>query len=435
MTTEKADTLPHSPDSENAVLGALMLDNRQWYAVRAIVGTDDFFRHENRLVFGAIEKLLNAGKPCDFITLTEKMRQAGTLDEVGGVPALASFSNEAWGLSNAETYAKQIRDYSQRRRLMEFSRELYREAMVSDSEDATAFLMARVNGLMTKSTAKSKRFQEAATSAQDSIAEAGRRIAAGGTVGAPTGLRSLDRLIGGFTGPRLYILAARPKCGKSALLNQFAIHAAREGHAGLLVTRELGSDEIAIRAMSMLGDVNVTRLHRGSVEEAKRGGDATSRIGDIPLWIDDETATLDAICAQIALHKFRHGIAWAAVDHIGLVRTEQRFNSRNDQLGHISWTLKETAKRLKIPIIALSQLNRSSAKEGRRPSVHDLRDSGNIEQDADAVIMMHVAPEHAEDADKPVSIGVPANRTGPSMWLDTPFTFKGATQTFLDGAA
>lgn len=434
MTLEKTDTLPHSLDSEAAVLGALMLDNRLWYPVRAVIGPDDFFRHEHRLIFAAIAKLGSAGKPCDLITLTETMRQAGTLEDAGGVAMLSTLSNESWGAANAEAYAKQIRDYAQRRRLIDFSRELHKQAISSDSEEVTAFMMAKVNGLLTKSTAKSKRFQEAVASAQDTMGEAAKRVAAGGTVGAPTGLRSLDRLIGGFSGPRLYILAARPKCGKSALLNQFGVHAACNGFPGLIVSRELGSDELAIRAMAMVGGVNVTRLHRGAAEEARKGGDCVTSLGDIPLWFDDETATLDAICAQIALHRFRHGIAWAAVDHIGLVRTEQRFNTRNDQLGHISWTLKETAKRLGIPIVALSQLSRRSETEQRRPGVHDLRDSGNIEQDADAVIMMHVPPEKRDEETKPVSIGVPANRTGPSMWLDVPFNFHGPTQTFSEGA-
>lgn len=434
MTADKTDTTPYSLDSESAVLGALMLDNRLWYPIRAVIGPDDFFRHEHRLIFAAIAKLSAAGKPCDFITLTEAMRQAGTLDEAGGVGALSTLSNESWGATNAEAYALQIRDYAQRRRLIEFSRDLHKQAIANNSEEVTAYLMAKVNGLLTKSTAKSKRFQEAVAGAQDSMGEAAKRIAAGGTMGAPTGLRSLDRLVGGFSGPRLYILAARPKCGKSALLNQFAIHAACNGYPGLVVSRELGSDELAIRAMALVGGVNVTKLHRGSPEESRKGGDCVTSLGDIPLWFDDETATLDAICAQIALHRFRHGIAWAAVDHIGLVRTEQRFNTRNDQLGHISWALKETAKRLKIPILALSQLSRRSEQEQRRPGVHDLRDSGNIEQDADAVIMMHVPPERRDDETKPVSIGVPANRTGPSMWLDVPFNFHGPTQTFSEAA-
>lgn len=432
MTAVQPRTVPYSVEAEQAVLGALMLDNLTTYPVMALIGADDFFRQDHQVLFRTITALVKAGKGADLVTVTEALRLAGTLQDVGGMAYLGSLLSDSWNTSNAEAHAKLIRDYSQRRRLIAFSGDVGEKAWTSDAEEATAFMMGKVQGLLTKATAKSKRFQEAIADAQDVMAEARKNAAHGGPVGAPTGLHSLDRLLGGFSGPRLYILAARPKCGKSALLNQFGVNAAMNGWPGLIVSRELGSDELAIRAMAMLAGVNVTRLHRGQKQEADDAGSRATSIGDIPLWFDDETATIDAICAQIAMHKFRHGIQWAAVDHIGLVRTEQRFNSRNDQLGHISWTLKETAKRLKIPIIALSQLNRSSEKDGRRPGVHDLRDSGNIEQDADAVIMMHVEPERRDEAIKPVSIGVPANRIGPSMWLDTPFEFHGAIQTFYD---
>lgn len=435
MSTAKTRTVPYSVEAEQAVLGALLLDNLTVYPVQAMIGADDFYRHDHQILFRAITGLIRTGKPCDLVTLPEAMKLAGTLDEVGGIAYIGSLMGDSWNTSNAEAHAKLIRDYSQRRRLIAFAGDVGEKAWTAEADDATAFMMGKVQGLLTKATAKSKRFQEAIADAQDVMAIARKNSEHGGPVGAPTGLHSLDRLIGGFSGPRLYILAARPKCGKSALLNQFGVNAAMNGWGGLIVSRELGSDELAIRAMSMLAGVNVTRLHRGKKEESDVAGERAVAIGDIPLWFDDETATLDAICAQIAMHKFRHGIQWAAVDHIGLVRTEQRFNSRNDQLGHISWTLKETAKRLKIPIIALSQLNRASEVAGRRPGVHDLRDSGNIEQDADAVIMMHVDPDKRDEAIKPVSIGVPANRIGPSMWLDTPFEFHGATQTFRDCSA
>lgn len=435
MSTAKPRTVPYSVEAEQAVLGALLLDNLTVYPVQAMIGADDFYRHDHQILFRAITGLIRAGKPCDLVTLPEAMKLAGTLDEVGGIAYIGSLMGDSWNTSNAEAHAKLIRDYAQRRRLIAFAGDVGEKAWTADADDATAFMMGKVQGLLTKATAKSKRFQEAIADAQDVMAIARKNSERGGPVGAPTGLHSLDRLIGGFSGPRLYILAARPKCGKSALLNQFGVNAAMNGWGGLIVSRELGSDELAIRAMAMLAGANVTHLHRGRKDVSDEAGECAVGIGDIPLWFDDETATLDAICAQIAMHKFRHGIQWAAVDHIGLVRTEQRFNSRNDQLGHISWTLKETAKRLKIPIIALSQLNRSSEKDGRRPGVHDLRDSGNIEQDADAVIMMHVEPEKRDEAIKPVSIGVPANRIGPSMWLDTPFEFHGATQTFRDRSA
>lgn len=432
MTSAKPQTIPYSIEAEQAVLGAILLNNDAYHSVRAAVGTDDFFRRDHQDLFTVMGGMIAKGKACDLVTLTEALRQSKQLEDVGGFSYVAGLASDSWNFSNAEEHAKQIRDCAQRRRIMAFSGDLYQQALQNDADDASAFMVTKVNGLLSNGAAKSKRFCEAIASASDLMAEAGRKYAAGGTLGAATGLPSFDKLVGGFYGPRLYIVAARAKCGKSAFLNQFALVAATNGHGGLIVTRELGSDELAIRAMANLAQVNVTKLHRGFANESRKGSDMAGNLGDIPLFIDDETSSIEAICAQIAMHKFRHGIEWAAVDHIGLCRTEQKFGTRNDQLGYVTWSLKETAKRLKIPIIALCQLNRKSDTENRRPGVHDLRDSGNIEQDADMVIMLHVALEDREKSPRPVQIGVPANRTGPAAWLDTPFKFYGETQTFSE---
>ncbi len=435
MTGEKTPHAPYSIEAEQSVLGAVFLKNEVFYSVRGLIAPEDFFRADHQEIFAAMGALIGKNLPCDAITMAAHLKRDGRLERVGGMPYLMGLESDSWNYSNAEIHALQVRDHALRRRMMAFSGDLYQQAMHNTSDDASAFMVARVNGLLTGHSTKSKRFCEAVLSATDLMAEAGRKYAAGGTLGAATGLPSFDKLVGGFYGPRLYVMAARAKCGKSALLNQFALAAACNGHPGLIITRELGADELAIRAMANLAKVNVTKLHRGFPAEAKKGGDVAASLGDLPLWIDDQTSSIDAICAQIALHKFRDGIEWAAVDHIGLVRTEQKFNTRNDQLGHISWSLKETAKRLGIPIIALSQLNRLSDKENRRPGIHDLRDSGNIEQDADMVIMLHVAQEDREKTPRPVQIGVPANRTGPAMWLDTKFWFDGPTQTFSESGS
>lgn len=432
MTQEQPRSVPYSIEAEQSVLGALMLDANQFYPIRALLAPEDFYRMDHQILARSMFGLLQASKTCDLVTVTEALKLSRELDDAGGFAYVAQLAADSWSAANAEAHAKVVRDYSQRRKLIALSGDLAERAWRSTADEATAFLTAEVNVLMQRTAPASKRFQEAVTDACGVMALAAKNAGNGGTCGAPTGLPSLDRLLGGFSGPRLYVLAARPKCGKSALLNQFAINAAMNGWPGLIVSRELGSDELAIRAMSMISGVNVTKLHRGHRAEADRASDCTMALGDLPLWLDDQTSMLEAICAQIAVHKYRHGITWAAVDHLGLVRSERRFSTRDELLHEITWTLKETAKRLQIPIVALSQLNRSSEREGRKPGVHDLRDSGNIEQNADAVIMMHIDPDMRNELVKPVSIGVPANRTGPGMWLDAPFQFDGSTQTFYE---
>jgi replicative DNA helicase len=159
--------------------------------------------------------------------------------------------------------------------------------------------------------------------------------------------------------------------------------------------------------------------------------ETAARMGDLPLWIDTETYGLNQILAQIAMHKHRHGIQWAAIDHVGLIQTE-RFNSRNDQIGHITAAIKRCAKQLGIPIIALFQLSRASEKDGRKPGLHDLRDSGNIEQDLDVAIFLHVDAKDRGAPTRRVELGILKNRSGRSSWLSEWFEFDGAVQTFRE---
>jgi len=188
--------------------------------------------------------------------------------------------------------------------------------------------------------------------------------------------------------------------------------------------------QLAQRAAASLTGISLSLISRGKPEAITAMG-ALTALGDLPAWIDDTTCDLDAICARIALYQRRNGIEWAAINHIGLIRTE-RFNSRNEQMGHISWTLKRLAKRLGIPIIALSQLSRRSEQDGRRPRADDLRDSGNIEQDADVIVMLHTGQEDRAQPQRPVQIGIVKNRLGPSLWFKERFEFDGATQRFYE---
>lgn len=436
-------TPPFSIEAEISVLGGLLLDNSNWHAAAAKLRAEDFYRADHQVIWAGIGDVIRAGKACDFVTLVEHFRDRKTLEEAGGLAYLASLAQNTPSSANVEAYADVVRERSMLRRLIGIGGDIAEMGYSPDGEAVDVLIghaMEKITAILRDRGSSSLRFLQVVEKAQATADTMRRERAAGRDLGAMTGIRRLDQLTGGFRGPRLVVIAARPKCGKSALLNQYGIFAAKHGSAGYINTIELQDEELGFRGMAMLSGANVTALHRGNQKAHDDASDAIVGLGDIPLWIDDRNRTLEGFCAQVAYHKHRYGITWAAVDHIGLMRTQKRYASRNDQMGEISWTLKELAKSLGIPIIALSQLSRQCDKENRRPRPDDLRDSGNIEQDADVVIMMHT-PQGQRDADeRPLWIGVPANRTGPACWLrgageEAPFRFIGATQSIVEADA
>lgn len=428
---------PHAMEAEMSVLGGLMLNNRPWDEVAGLIIADDFYTQQHRLIFYAIGDLLAENCPCDFVTLTEKLRDQGNLENAGGQYYLGSLVADTAGSSNIVAYAELIHEKSIMRRLIAAGQDIAELGYRAGTRDPSSLVNLAVQIV---STIQSQRLgrsssQSFLTLAQTSIEllrREGELRRAGRLIGACTGLEEFDSLTGGFHGPRLILLAARPKCGKTALLNKLSLTSAKAGISGFVCSIEMGAPETAARILANEGKTNISRILRGEEVELRRAEGSVAKLGDLPLWLDFETNRLDAICAQIALHKQQKDIQWAAVDHIGLISTAERFNTTNDRIGHISQTLKRLAKRLGIPIIALSQLGRNcDLNGGRRPVASDLRDSGNLEQDADMVVMLHVAQSERLKPERRAFLGITANRAGPSMWLPKPYIFDGKYQDFL----
>lgn len=426
---------PHSHDAEQSVLGGLMIHNPAWYPVSAILSESDFYTRDHQIIWRQMAAMFAAGKPVDLITLTNWMRDNGTLNEAGGFAYVGRIAADTPSAANIEVYAERIRETSRRRMLIALGQDIAEAAYNgADADDVMAKCSSGIDALLVQQASTSVAFDQLADNAIATFRDAADRRARGESQGATFGLAGLDHIVGGLHGPMLVVVAARPKCGKTALLNQFAVHAAQSGKPGLIVSLEMGANQTAARAMALHAGVNVSRIQKGDAAELHKAEASLPSIKGLPLWFDFSTWTLDAIVSQIALHKHRHGIAWAAVDHIGLVKVREKFSSRNDQIGHVSWTLKQAAKRLNLPIIALSQLSRECDRENRKPRADDLRDSGNVEQDADMVLMLHVPIAERSQMVRKAKIGITANRNGPSCWVPNDYKFVGAVQRFYEEA-
>lgn len=422
---------PSSMEAEANVLGALLVDNRVLAEIGDVLTAGDFYRADHQALFAEIGAMVNAGLRCDFVTLSERLRGAGQLDAAGGMAYLADLALNTHTAANVTAHAKIIRDHSDRRRVIAAASQVMEAAYGRETPDELkARLSQALTQLETGNGQKVESWAEALEAAAKRMKAAQERRKAGGMVGVPFGLPALDHMTGGLPDGALVVLAARPGTGKSALLKQIGVNAARRGLAGLIVSREMNADELAIREMATAAQVNVAKLFRGYDAEMQAAFEATANQHGLPLYVDSATMTLDGIVARISSMKLRHNIAWAAVDHIGLIRTP-RFNSRNDQIGEITATLKALALRLRIPILALSQMNRQAEKDGRRPQLMDLRDSGNTEQDADMVVFLHRDSNDQTLKRVPIAIGVLKQRHGRSpFWLDSKIEFDGETQTF-----
>ena len=247
----------------------------------------------------------------------------------------------------------------------------------------------------------------------------------------PTGLEPLDQYIGGLEPGRLYVVAARPGCGKSALLLAVLQNLVNAGHGAGFCSLEMPLSELATRLFAARYGLNVTRLIRGSGSIAQELDDAyqANSMSGLPIFVDDNTTSLPGIVARASGWKHQYDIAALFLDYIGLTEVDGN-DPRHVKLGQVSRTLKQLAKRLEIPIVAASQLNRESTKEDRRPRPSDLRDSGSIEQDADVVIALDPVGAPDNEGRILIDLGVLKNRSGVAGWIDGPITFEGKTQRF-----
>ena len=421
---------PHSIEPEQSVLGALMFDAACAITVFGLLSPGDFYRTDHQVIASAIRKLHDKRAPHDVLSVTEFLRDAGEVEHAGGAGYLGLLASDYSSISNVEHYAKIVREKALRRKVIALCADVSDAAYSGQATDLAGMLAGGLEQLLKAGGSQAKKFGDLIGATEDYLRFARERRRAGGTIGVPTGLPSLDKLLSGFCPGRLYGVAARPGMGKTALLNQIAFHAALREQPGLIVSIEMGAEELIIRGLSAYSKSNVGHIFHGYDAECEAALDAARQLGDLPLWIDTDTNSLNAIVAQIAAMKHRHGIKWAAIDHVGLVQTE-KFNSRNDQIGHITSTLKRCAKQLQLPLIALFQLSRMSEKENRPPGLHDLRDSGNIEQDLDVAMFLHVEAAHRNQPVRPVKVGILKNRSGQSAWLNG-FQFNGTLQTFSE---
>lgn len=387
---------PWSPEAEQAVLGAMLLDADA--ALKAVELIDDgmFYRDAHRRLFRAMATLMERGKVVDPVLLREQLAQHGDLEAAGGEEYLAVLADAVPTAANVEYHCRLVKEKALTRRLIEVGTSVVQAAYegrtdvdsMLDTAEQRIFEVSFQRG-----TQEAVRIKELMWQTMERI-EA-RHRGDDSVRGVPSGFVDLDAKTNGFQGSDLIIVAARPSMGKTAFCLNVAANSALETKVPVAIfSLEMSRDQVVERLLAAESFVDLHRLRSGRLrdDDYPKMSRAAGLLGTAPLWIDDSPAlTLLELRSKARRLKAEHSIGLYIVDYLQLIRGPAHTDSRQEEISYISRSLKALARELATPVVALSQLSRAPEQRGgdRRPMLSDLRDSGAIEQDADLVIFIY----------------------------------------------
>lgn len=422
-TAPAADIMPHSEEAETAVLGSILIDPDAFYEVDLIVNHDDFYSTQNGRIYKVMQDLHAAKFPVDQLTVCEMLEKRygdGLEDFIIGLVTAVPTS------INASTYARMVSADSMRRRLIHAGRKITNDAtngkhsvdkLVGDSEKV---LFEVTQKSATKNVIPIKR------GVSDVLDTIMRRVDAGGEItGIKTGWVDVDRILEGIDRDDFVVLAARPGMGKSLMESNMAIHCAGKGKRVARFNLEMGMESIINRGLSSLSRIEFKKIRRGQLTpyELQEVNKAAGIISELPMWIDDTAwLTLSQLTAKARRLHAEHGLDLITVDYLTLIGVESGYGNRTQDVGEISRGLKRLAKDLHVPVLSLAQLSRQcEQRNDKRPMLSDLRDSGEIEQDADIVMFLYRDEYYnPETTDRPniVEVNIAKHRNGPTGTAD-----------------
>ncbi|MBX9653243.1 replicative DNA helicase [bacterium] len=387
---------PQNLDAERMLLGCVLRDNMVINDLVRLLKSDYFYSDKHQKIFKAMTDLSELGVPIDPVTLGEQLNKSGVLVEIGGAPTIVELYQQTLTAANWRHYSDVVYQKAIVRNLIRISNDILRDAYegVSSSDDLLQDAERKIMDIASnRSTGETV---DIGTALQAAFARLSDRQTRDGawTTGVPTGFTDLDQLTNGFQESELIILAARPSMGKTSLAMNFAEHAAVDHKCPVLfVSLEMSMLELAERLLCSRAGVNLQFVRKGrlSKEDTMRLIQTGDELGSAPIYIDDQPGqTMMRIAGTARRIKMQYGLRMIVIDYLQLIESEDRNASRQEQISTISRRLKTLARDLKVPIISLSQLNRSAEqREGHRPRMSDLRESGSIEQDADVVMLLH----------------------------------------------
>ncbi len=387
-------TPPQDVIAEQSVLGGMLLSKDAISDVVEILRERDFYRPAHELIYDAIVDLYGRGEPADPVTVSAELTKRGDLVRAGGAPYLHTLISSVPTAANAGYYAKIIRERAIMRRLVEAGTKIVQLGYTDEGEVDDAVDQAQAEVFAVTERRESDDYVQLSQLMPEAYDEI-EKIAAGITgQGVKTGFKDLDALTNGFHPGNMIVLAARPAVGKSTLgldIARFASIHKRE--TSVIFSLEMSRSEITMRMLSAEARVPLNNIRSGrlSEEEWARMARRMGEISDAPMFIDDSpNLSLMEIRAKSRRLKQRHNLKLIVIDYLQLMTSGKRVENRQQEVSEFSRQLKLLAKDLNVPVVAISQLNRSpEQRSDKKPMLSDLRESGSIEQDADVVILLH----------------------------------------------
>lgn len=420
---------PHSIESETAVLGTLLMDNSAWDRVADLLTDADFYRHEHQLIFGAVATLVNAFKPADVVTVFELLRDQGKADKAGGLAYINDLAQFIHSMSNVRRYAEIVREKSVLRQLVAASDAIATSAFNPGDHTAAELVDQAQEAIFKLGEQGAPRDdwqsgEEGVVQALDAV----QRRYDGEVDYLSTGLEALDgRLDGGLRQGEVIVIAARPSMGKTALALTIGENVAEAGHSVGVLSMEMPKAQVQNRRISMRSSIPLHKIKRPERMSEFDWGELTrtaEKMRRVPLYVSDQTAlTINQVRSKARALKRRHGLRVLVIDYIGLMEGTDRKANRATQLGEVSRGIKSLAKELDMTVLLLAQLNREVEKRpGMKPILADLRECGDIEQDADAILFVHrpfhVKPDMELEWKHYAEVIVAKNRDGETGHLD-----------------
>lgn len=418
---------PHSFEAEQSVLGGLMLDNEAWDRVAEKVVTQDFYAKAHRLIFDVMAVLSENGTPLDLVTVSEALEKRDQLEEIGGFAYLGEIGKNTPSAANITAYAEIVRERAVVRELIGVANEIADAGFDPQGRPSSELLDFAESKVFKIAEARTNS-DEGPTSLKDILAETVDKIEElykapnDGITGVSSGYADLDKMTSGFQPSDLIIVAARPSMGKTTFAMNLAEHAAMTSdYPALIFSLEMPNEQIMMRMLASLGRIDQTKIRTGQLDDddwARLSSTMGLLLEQGKMYIDDGSGLTPTEVRSRARRVARDhgGLSMIMVDYLQLMQVPGMSDNRTLEISEISRSLKALAKELKVPVIALSQLNRSlEQRADKRPVNSDLRESGAIEQDADLIMFIYRDEVYNEDSeDKGVAeIIIGKQRNGP----------------------
>ena len=413
--------LPHSVEAEQSVIGAMLMDREAIVAASEIISGEDFYQHQYGIIFEAILELYNEGKPVDLITLQDRLREKDVPPEISSLEFVRDLLNSALTSANVKSYAQIVQEKSVLRKLIKVNEEIANDCYVGKEklEDILEATEKKIFDIVQKrNTSDFVPIKDIVLNALDRIEAASRNK--GSVTGIPTGFIDLDYKTTGMQPSDLVLIAARPSMGKTAFVLNIAQYMAfKKNHTVAIFSLEMSKEQLVNRLFALESQVDSQLLRTGNLsdDDWARLIEGAGIVGRSNLIIDDtpgiSVAEQRSKCRK---YKMEKGLDIIMIDYLQLMTGSKRADSRQQEISDISRSLKEIARELQVPVIALSQLSRAvEQRPDHRPMLSDLRESGAIEQDADVVMFLYRDDYYNKDSDRKniAEVIIAKQRNGP----------------------